>query len=353
MGWVTGEQTTFRAAVIGLGFIGAGDPVSGEAIGQQVGNLDGTHAQALADHPQVRLVAGASRDEGRRARFEERHKGAATYADWRDMLGAERPEIVSVATNSPVHAEITVACAEAGVRAVYCEKPLATCLSDADRAIEACRKHGTILAVNHNRRWHPLWRVARDAIRTGAIGDPYHAVVHWPTGRLGNVGTHMFDALRMLLGAEACAVSGSLDPVLSPDCRGAQYRDPGGWGIVAFAAGVRAFVDAPQAAKLPLVVRIVGSLGQLSVSSGGARIEPVAGEAWTLTPPMDGSSSMDRAVRDIVTCLTEGGEPAGSGEDGRAALEIIVGFHVSDRQHGRWVPLPIAAADRDFAIAIG
>jgi len=258
-----------------------------------------------------------------------------------------------VATNSPVHAEITVACAEAGVRAVYCEKPLATCLSDADRAIEACRKHGTILAVNHNRRWHPLWLAARDAIRAGAIGDLYHAVVHWPTGRLGNIGTHMFDALRMLLGSEACAVSGSLDPVLAPDCRGTQYRDPGGWGIVAFAGGVRAFVDAPQSAKLPLAMRIVGSVGQLSVCGGGVCIEPLAGEARTVVPPADGSNSMDRAVRDIVACLTEGGEPAGNGEDGRAALEIIAGFHVSDRECGRWVPLPIAGVDRDFTIAIG
>jgi len=38
----------YTAAVIGLGFIGAGDQVSGGALGQKVTDQDGTHAQALA-----------------------------------------------------------------------------------------------------------------------------------------------------------------------------------------------------------------------------------------------------------------------------------------------------------------
>lgn len=60
-----------------------------------------------------------------------------TYSSWREMLGSEDLDIVSVATYSPWHAEITIACAEAGVRAVICEKPITTRLSDADRVIDA------------------------------------------------------------------------------------------------------------------------------------------------------------------------------------------------------------------------
>jgi predicted dehydrogenase len=97
----TKGAATYRAAVIGLGFVGAGDPVSGEAIGQSVANLDGTHAEALAAHPQVELVTGSSRDEGRRRRFEERMGVSRTYADWREMLSNEALDIVSAATHSP------------------------------------------------------------------------------------------------------------------------------------------------------------------------------------------------------------------------------------------------------------
>ena len=62
-------KSTYRAGIIGLGFIGGGDQVSGDALGQQVGDLDGTHLAALSSHPRVDLVAGSSRDEGRRLRF--------------------------------------------------------------------------------------------------------------------------------------------------------------------------------------------------------------------------------------------------------------------------------------------
>ena len=62
----------YKAGIIGLGFIGAADQVSGDALGQQVADLDGTHLMALDNHPQVEVVAGSSRDEGRRQRFAAR-----------------------------------------------------------------------------------------------------------------------------------------------------------------------------------------------------------------------------------------------------------------------------------------
>jgi predicted dehydrogenase len=350
---MTSNQTVSTAAVIGLGFIGAGDPVSGDAIGQKVADLDGTHAHALAAHPQVQLVAGSSRDEGRRRRFEERMQVDRTYADWREMLAVEKPDIVGIATHSPYHAEITVACAEAGVRAILCEKPIATSLRNADRALSACRKHGTILAVNHSRRWHPLWQAVREEISNGGIGQVQHAVVHWSSGRLGNIGTHMFDLLRMLLGAEAEAVSGSVDPVVAPDCRGPQFRDPGGWGVVAFSEDIKAFIDAPHAAKSPPVVRMVGSLGQLAVRGDTALIEMWAGGTRMLSTPKDRTDSVALAVEDIVRCLTQGRQPASTGEDGLAALEMIIGFHVSNRLHGQWVPMPLEGEDRDLEVLIG
>ena len=118
-------NATYRAGIIGLGFIGGADQVSGDALGQQVSGLDGTHFDALSNHPRVNLVAGSSRDAGRRERFAQR-AGAKTYTNWEEMLAQEALDIVNVATYAPVHAEITVACAKQGIRAIYCEKPIAT-----------------------------------------------------------------------------------------------------------------------------------------------------------------------------------------------------------------------------------
>ena len=64
--------STYRGGIIGLGFIGGADQVSGDALGQRVADLDGTHLGAMLNHPRVELVAGSSRDAGRRERFAER-----------------------------------------------------------------------------------------------------------------------------------------------------------------------------------------------------------------------------------------------------------------------------------------
>ncbi|MCX7705499.1 MAG: Gfo/Idh/MocA family oxidoreductase [bacterium] len=343
----------FKAAIIGLGFIGAGDEVSGRAIGQDVRNLDGTHSEALAKNPHIILVAGSSRDEGRRNRFSEKFPGVRTYSDWRELLKKEKPDIVSIATHTPYHAEIGIGCAESGVRAIMCEKPIGTKLSDADRLIDICEKKGIILAINHSRRWHLLWRKCADFLKTGGIGEIYSAYVQWPTGRIGNVGTHIFDALRMLLNAEPVGVSGTLDPLFYPDCRGPQYKDPGGWGIVQFSNGIRAFINAPQAAKFPLMMKIGGSEGYLTILNNRAIVEFWNGEKQELSVVPDGKTSLDRAIEDIVNCLIYGGQPACTGKDGLMALEIIIGFHVSDRQKGRWVDIPLSGKDREFEVMIG
>ncbi len=343
----------YKAAVIGLGFIGAGDQVSGDALGQRVEDLDGTHALALAAHDRVELVAGSSRDEGRRMRFAERMNVENTYDDWREMLRREELDIVSIATYTPWHAEITVACAEAGVRAVICEKPITTRIRDADRMIAACKRHGTLLAINHPRRWHPLWRSVRDEIRQGTIGQISHLAIHWPSGRLGNVGTHMFDAASFLLDSRPQSVSGSLDAEVPPDCRGSEFYDPGGWGILRLANGVRVHIDAAAGVKLPFGFRIFGDLGWIDIGREDAAIHPWTGQTRAITCAADRPNSLAIGVDEVVTCLNGDGEVTATGEAARNALEVIVAFHLSSQRDGRWVSLPLEGEARDLEVMMG
>ena len=62
---------SYRAAVIGLGMIGGADPVSADALGQKVENMDGTHTGAYQKNPRIKLVAGAAatRDDGSVSRY--------------------------------------------------------------------------------------------------------------------------------------------------------------------------------------------------------------------------------------------------------------------------------------------
>ena len=346
------SNATYRAGIIGLGFIGGADQVSGDALGQQVSELDGTHFASLSNHPRVNIVTGSSRDVGRRERFAQR-AGATTYTDWKEMLAQEELDIVSVATYAPVHAEPTVACAKQGIRAIYCEKPIATQLPDAEQMVEACDKAGALLVLNHQRRFNLNHRRLRDLIAADGLGELTSALLQWGSGRLGNVGTHMIDALLMLTGRKVEAVSATLDLAGKPDCRGAAFRDPGGWGIIRLEGGIMVAVDAGDYAKVPGRIILNGTEGRAISDGSSITLECWDGRQEHWHSATDGVSGMDRAVSEIVAWLDGGTAfpyPASEAVD---TLEAIVGFHASHARNAAWTKLPLSASDREREVLSG
>ena len=345
-------NATYRAGIIGLGFIGGADQVSGDALGQQVSGLDGTHFDALSRHPRVDIVAGSSRDAGRRERFAQR-ANTPTYASWEEMLAQEAFDIVSIATYAPVHAEITVACAKQGIRAIYCEKPIATRLSDAEQMLEACDAGGALLVLNHQRRFNLNHRRLRDLIAADGLGELTSAALQWGSGRLGNVGTHMIDALLMLTGRKIKAISATLDLAGKPDCRGPDFRDPGGWGVIKLEGGIMVTVDAGDYAAVPGQIILNGTEGRAISDGSSVALEYWDGHQEQWASASDGVSGMDRAVSEIVEWLDGGTEfpyPASEAVD---TLEAIVGFHVSHARNAAWTELPLSGSDREREVLSG
>src|SRR6266849_3225771 len=83
------------------------------------------------DLPKVEIVAVADEAAEGRARAAERLQAPKAYADYSEMLAREKPDLVSVAPRWPdCHAEMALACAEAAVRGVLMEKPLARDLQE-------------------------------------------------------------------------------------------------------------------------------------------------------------------------------------------------------------------------------
>ena len=345
-------NVTYRAGIIGLGFIGGADQVSGDALGQRVIDLDGTHFASLSNHPRVNLVAGSSRDAGRRERFIQR-AGAITYTDWREMLAQEALDIVSVATYAPVHAGITAACAEQGIPAIYCEKPIATRLPDAEQMVEACDEAGALLVLNHQRRFNLNHRRLREFIAADGLGELTSASLQWGSGRLGNVGTHMIDALLMLTGRKIEAVSATLDLAGKPDCRGPEFRDPGGWGVIRLEGGIMVTVDAGDYAKVPGQIILNGTEGRAISDGSSVTLEYWDGRGAHWGNPSDGVTGMDRAVSEIVAWLDDGTEfpyPASEAVD---TMEAIVGFHASHARNAAWTELPLSGPDREREVLCG
>ena len=346
------RQTTYRVGIIGLGFIGGADQVSGDLLGQRVTDLDGTHLYAMLHHPRVELIAGSSRDVGRRERFAHR-TSARTYADWREMLDHEKFDVVSIATYAPQHADIAVACAQRGVRVIYCEKPMATNLADAEQMLSAASEFGVLLVINHNRRFHPNFRRLRDRFAAGDLGDLTSASIAWGRGRLGNVGTHMFNAATMLIGRRVEAVSASLDLARRPDCRGPTFQDPGGWGMLRFEGGLIATFDAADYGVVPAAITINGTLGRAITGAGSIELQFWNGRIDHWNPPPGPETSMDRAMAEIVEWLDGEAAFPDSAVNSLHALEIIVACHASHQRNAAWTPLPLAGADREIEVRCG
>jgi predicted dehydrogenase len=346
------SDSKYRGAIVGLGFIGGADQVSGDALGQRVEDLDGTHLFAMLKHSRVELVAGSSRDAPRRARFAERTK-ARTYDHWREMLDHEELDIVSVATYAPEHAEMTVECARHGVRAIYCEKPMATNLADAERMLAACDQSKSLLVINHNRRFQPNFRRLRDLVVAGDLGDLTSVSVSWGSGRLGNVGTHMFNAVTMLAGRRVEAVSATLDSARRPDCRGDRFQDPGGWGLLRLEGGLIATFDAADYARIPAAIVMNGTKGRALAGANDVTLEFWNGRTDLWPSPNRQESSMDRAMAEIVAWLDGEALFPEAPRDSLHTLETIIACHASHRRNSEWTLLPLFGADRDIELHSG
>jgi predicted dehydrogenase len=101
--------------------------LKGSVVGCRAGR---GHALAMAESGEFAVTAVCDLDEELAAKVADQLGGGAVYADYAEMLERERPDVVAVATPNDSHARLTIAAAEAGVRGVCCEKPMATSMAE-------------------------------------------------------------------------------------------------------------------------------------------------------------------------------------------------------------------------------
>ncbi|MBI2387682.1 MAG: Gfo/Idh/MocA family oxidoreductase [Elusimicrobia bacterium] len=336
----------YKAAVIGLGQIGS-------AFDDDAKRVDiWTHSGAYSACPRTELVAGADPEPRRRNAFLARRKTARAHADWREMLRAEKPDIVSVCTPVATHREIALGAAEAGVKAIFLEKPMCAEVRQAREVLEACERLGVVLAVNHSRRWDPVVTQARDLVASGAIGEP-RSLVGWYSEKIYNMGTHLLDAMR-LLGGELDWVSGDRFADASGD-------EPTVAGFLGFSSGAKGFL-ACQGRRESFVFEldVLGSRGRLRLTDNCRRLELSQFKespnfsgydelaSFPVPAKADRPSGFLAAVGDLADCLDGLKKaPSCTGRDGLLALAAAEALRVSAADGGRRIFLEeFAAAGR-------
>lgn len=343
---------TWRAALIGCSRMGAF--IDNEVAGRDRIALPYSHAAGYEACPRTDLIAGSDVRSEVLDRFGERYGVAPAhrFTDHRAMLAAERPEIVSVATQPEARTQIILDAIESGVRALYVEKPLCASLDEAYRIRDAVRANGVALNMGTNRRWQPGFHAMRSLIASGAIGT-LRTIVVYATGTLFNTTSHWFDLTQYLAGDPAPVWAHAWLPGSEHLVQGDIVTDePNGTGAYGTADGVTVhFLRSPR----PNDIEVIGDRGAITAWGAGLsftwRAKPETGVAWSEVPFPEyvNSSSTLHLIEDLVAALDRGDAATAGGIDVAVTnTELIFGFIESFRADGRLLTLPPAGSTARF-----
>ena len=177
------------------------------------GYIGGVHAALLTRDQRVR-VAAVSDLLADRVEQLARSTGAKVIDNIHELI--ESVDAVYITTPNTKHTELALACVDAG-KHVFCEKPMATTLSDARAILEASARSKSVFQVGHNRRFAPVYSTLKELIETAGPAHSAHLKMNrgelinppWvgdPSvtgGFLFETTIHMFDMMRFLFGEVA------------------------------------------------------------------------------------------------------------------------------------------------------
>ena len=226
-----------KVGFVTMGAAGGGEDVESIGVGMLGYAFMGkAHSNAYKTLPYMtwpppympELVAIAGRNEEAVSEAARRFGFEGYVTDWRQLVSDDRIQVFDNAGPNNLHTEPSIAAAEAG-KHVICEKPLGR---NADESYDAWKKVDAA-GVKHmcafNYRFVPAVRLAREMIAAGELGDIFHFrgryLQEWivdadfpmvwrltkevaGSGALGDLGAHVIDLARYLLGQEVESVSG-------------------------------------------------------------------------------------------------------------------------------------------------
>ncbi|WP_449117705.1 Gfo/Idh/MocA family oxidoreductase [Pseudomonas viridiflava] len=313
---------------IRLGLIGAG-------------RMGSFHGLTAARHiPGASLTAIADPSHAHATRLAAELGVQKVYSDPQQLLDDPDIDGVLIAAPARSHAELVIKAARAG-KSVFCEKPMAITLDEADRAIAAAADAQVTLQVGFNRRFAKSFRTAHLDVVAGRIGTPQLLRSLTRDPALNNPAAspqwvifletliHDFDTLRYLNpGAEAVEVFVMADALIAPEFKANGFLDTA-VVTVRFDNGAIAVAEANFQAVYGYDVRgeVFGSAGMLSMGSLNESdlLRYLATGVQADTQRMDTDLLRDAYVAELnhfVGCMRSGEKPLASGEDARAALAI-------------------------------
>lgn len=242
----------------------------------------------LKSHPDAEIVAICGRDAERTQVLAEAHGIPRAFTDYHEMLQTGDLDGVVIATPDDQHKPMTLAAVEAGLH-VLCEKPMALNAADAQEMYDAAEAAGIRHMVLFTWRWQPCFQYLKELVDSGFVGKPYRGHFAYTSGSwrddsyewrrdgdrangiLGDVGSHMIDLGRWLLGDIASVSADAPNLMERSALAGHRTNSDAAHLTAVFANGAQGIIDATALAHqgdsfVRMVAHIDGEDGSVDVT---------------------------------------------------------------------------------------
>ena len=299
----------------------------------------------------------------------EKDSSIARYTDYKKMIEEVQPELVGIATESGIHAEIALYCIDHGVNCII-EKPIAMSMEDADEIVRRSEEKHVKVAACHQNRFNIAVQEARKALEAGRFGKLSHGSIHvrwnrnqnyydqapwrgkWASdgGALMNQCIHGIDLLRRMFGDEVEEVYGSTRQQFHHYLEAEDV----GMAVVKFKNGAIATIEGttnvyPQ--NLEETLYIFGETGTVKI--GGKSTNNI--DVWDFADEKEMDSAnkhLEEATSnvygnghtslyaDMIDAIQKDRKPYVDAVAGRNALEMVLAIYKSQKD-GMPVKLPL------------
>ena len=157
---MTSPDGSLGVGLIGTGYMGKCHALAWNAVRAVFGDVA---------RPRLEMLAEVSEDLARQRA--SAFGFARATSDWRALVSDPAVDVVSITTPNAFHPEMAIAALQAG-KHVWCEKPMAPALADAQGMLAAARGSGRIAVLGYNYIQNPAFREIARMIGDGAIGEP-------------------------------------------------------------------------------------------------------------------------------------------------------------------------------------
>lgn len=156
---------------------------------------------AMLARSDLRLAGGCSPEPADRSGFAAWRPGLAVFSEAEEMLAAVKPDLVGLCSPTELHFHHARLCLEAGVKALWLEKPPTATPEELTRLTRQTEECGAVVLVNYSRRYLPVYQRLRQCLASGRLG-PCRLIRLMYSPGLARNGVHLLDQLFFLTGAD-------------------------------------------------------------------------------------------------------------------------------------------------------